>query len=367
MIFHPQRSLADGTDRWSAKSGRAASGSHAELMKGDRHSVSVRTGASAPGSPSWPVEAGTFVAVAALAWYFVYLRYIFNSEFPLATSQALAEGSAYIPFQFRALVPWIAGAVRSAGIADLATAYKWLEWASLAGVFYAFRYLLTPLMARGTAGLLSFSVFFILPWNYILPRGIPILLPYDLPAVMFFTLGLALLRRRNWGWYYIVFVLGCMNRETMVFLAVVLIAMDFGGRHHRSLLPHLGLHVAIWGTVKVLMSVLYGDNPGTAFELYHVGTNVLHLKTNFELLIDPQSLLLILSNFGFAWVLAFVLWKRVDDRFTRKAIWVFPPYIVLTFIAGNMNEIRVFGELMPLVLVPALLIVVSFAGAKAAP
>ena len=50
----------------------------------------------------------------------------------------------------------------------------------------------------------------------------------------------------------------------------------------------------------VLMSVLYGNNPGTAFELYHVGTNVLHLKTNFELLVNPQSLLLILSNFGFA-------------------------------------------------------------------
>ena len=113
------------------------------------------------------------------------------------------------------------------------------------------------------------------------------------------------------------------------------------------------------------MSVLYGDNPGTAFELYHVGTNVLHLTTNFELLIDPQSLLLILSNFGFAWVLALVFWKRVDDRFTRKAIWVFPPYLILTFIAGNMNEIRVFGELMPLVLVPALLIVLSFARVKA--
>ena len=201
MIFHPQRSLADWTDRWSAGSGQTASNSHAELMKGHRHSVSGGAGASAPGVRSWPVEIGTLVAAGVFAWYFVYLRYLFNSEFPLATPQALAEGTAYIPFQFRALVPWIAGAIQSMGIADLATAYKALDWASLVGVYYAFRYLLAPLMARGTAALLSFAVFFILPWNYILPRGIPILLPYDLPAVMFFTLGLALLRRRNWGWY----------------------------------------------------------------------------------------------------------------------------------------------------------------------
>jgi len=336
-------------------------------MKGHRRSDRAGAGTPPPPPSPWSVQLGTFASVALFAWYFVYLRYQFNTEFPLATPIALAEGSAYIPFQFRALIPWIAHAMQTTGVADLATAYKALDVVSLVGLYYAFRYLLTPLMSRGAAGLLSFAVFFVLPWNYIVPRGIPILLPYDLPAVMFFTLGLALLRRRLWTWYYIVFAAGCLNRETMVFLAVVLIAVEFGGEHHRSLLRHLGIHVAIWGAVKVLMTMLYGNNPGTAFEIYHVGTNVLHLTTNFKLLIDPQSLLLILSNFGFTWVLAVVFWKRVDDRFTRRANWVIPPYVLLTFIAGNMNEIRVFGELMPLVLVPALLATRSFVRVKTSP
>lgn len=312
----------------------------------------------------WPVQLGTFAAVVVAAWYFVHLRYLFNSEFPLATPAALADGTAYIPFQFRALIPWIADAIRSSGMADLTTSYKWLEGGAVAGLYYAFRYLLSPHLTRGSAGLLSFSIFFVLPFNYILPRGIPILLPYDLPAVLFITLGLALMRRRLWRWYYVVFAVGCLNRETMVFLAVVLIAVDFGGPNHRSLLPHLGMHAAIWAVVKILMTMLYGDNPGTAFELYHAGTQTLHLTTNIQMLVAPQSLLLILSNFGFAWVIVVAFWKRVDDRFTRKAIWVIPPYILLTFVAGNMNEIRVFGELLPLVLVPALIIAASFVRSK---
>ena len=333
-------------------------------MKGQRGNVSVESGDRAA-SRSWIPELGTFAMVAVLAWYFVYLRYLFNTEFPLATPAALADGTAYIPFQFRALVPWIANAIHASGLADLATAYKWLEAGSVVGLYYAFRYLLASVVSRGTAGLLSFSIFFVLPWNYILPRGIPILLPYDLPAVMFFTLGLALLRRRLWVWYYIVLTAGCLNRETMVFLAVVLVAVEFGGPRHRSLLPHMALHAAIWAAVKILMSTLYGSNPGTAFELYHVGTQVLHLKTNLELLIVPQQLLLILSNFGFVWILIAVFWKRMDDRFSRCALWVIPPYVLLTFVAGNMNEIRVFGELMPLVLVPALLVAMSVVSAKA--
>ncbi len=337
-------------------------------MTGHGRRTPARSGdrATARMSP-WSVQLGTFAAVVVSAWYFVHLRYLFNSKFPLATPAALADGTAYIPFQFRALIPWIAGAIRSSGMADLTTAYQWLEGSAVVGLYYAFRYLLAPLMTRGAAALLSFSIFFVLPFNYILPRAIPILLPYDLPAVLFMTLGLALMRRRMWGWYYIIFAVGCLNRETMVFLAVVLIALDFGGPNHRSLLPHLGVHAAIWGVVKVLMSMLYGGNPGTAFELYHVGTQTLHLTTNIQLLVAPLSLLLILSNFGFAWVIVVAFWKRVDDRFTRKAIWVIPPYLLLTFIAGNMNEIRVFGELMPLVLVPALSIAMSFIRVRTAP
>ena len=334
-------------------------------MKAPRHNSPTEvSGWAADGPPAWATHLGTLALVAAFAWYFVYLRYWFNTEFPLATPAALADGSAYKPFQFRALAPWIASLIRSTGIADLTTAYQWIEGVSVVGLYYSFRFLLSETSSRQVSGVLSFAVFYVLPWNYLLPRGIPILLPYDLPAVMFFTLGLALLRRRIWWWYYAVLAVGSLNRETMVFLAIVLFATDAGRSSRRAMGLHLAGHAVVWIGVRLLMTSLYGGNPGNAFELYHVGTQVPHIKTNLELLIAPQHLLLILSNFGFAWILVAAFWKRIGDQFTRRALWVLPPYVLLTFIAGNMNEIRVFGELMPLILVPALLIVMNLIRVK---
>jgi hypothetical protein len=144
---------------------------------------------------SWTAEVGVFVAVAVIAWYFVQLRYALNAEFPLATlsesATSLTAGTGYIPFQFRALIPWIAGALGGS-----VAVYRWLDVAAVIGIFYSFRFLLAGLFVGRSLLFLPFVMFYFLPWNYLLPRGIPILLPYDLWAVAFMALGLALLRRR---------------------------------------------------------------------------------------------------------------------------------------------------------------------------
>jgi hypothetical protein len=306
-------------------------------------------------SRSWAAELGVFVAVAVIAWYFVHLRYVFNSEFPLATlsesATSLTAGTGYIPFQFRALIPWIAGALGGS-----IAVYRWLDVVAVVGIFYSFRFLLAGLFRGRALLLLPFVVFYFLPWNYLLPRGIPILLPYDLPAVAFTALGLALLRRRAWPWYYAVLLVGCLNRETIVFLGIVFFAMELRRLPHQSLVVHLLLHAIIWLGVRFLMLGLYGDNPGTAFELYHVNSNVLHLKTNLDILLAPEHLIMVLSSFGFAWVLLIAGWKWIDDSFTRRALWIVPPYVILTFIAGNINEIRVFGELTPVIAMPVVVV-----------
>ncbi len=295
-------------------------------------------------------ETGLFVLVALMAGYFVFLRYELNTEFPLATLTNLADGTAYKPFQFRMLVPWLASGLAAAGTVDLLRAYQIIDALSVIGLFYAFRYLLADYLTGATLTLGSFLVFYALPWNYLLARDLPLILPYDLAAVAFFTLGLALLKRHRWTWFYPVFVVACLNRETMVFLVVVLLAVEYGRIPNRSLGIHAAAMVGIWLVIKFVMGALYTGNPGNALELYHVNSNVLHITTNIDRLLIPRHLLVVLSNFGFAWLIVLVGYNRIHDRFARRSLWMAPLFVLMILIVGNINEIRVFGELLPVVM-----------------
>lgn len=313
----------------------------------------------------WVREAVICLGVIVAAWYFVHLRYRLNQEFPLATLSSFLDGTAHRPFQFRMLVPWLVGGLQVTGLGEI-TLYRILDALSVVGIFYSFRYYLSGFIDRDVAGLLSFSVFYALPWNYLLAREIPILLPYDLPSIALLTLALALLHRRKWLPFYAVLVLGALNRETIVFVTIAFALVEFGRQSRRDFALHLAGQLGIWLAVKTTMGVIYANNPGSAFEFYHVGTTSPHWKTNLEMLVSGPHLLLMLSNFGFAWVIVLAGWRHLTDPFLRKALWIIPPYLLLVLIAGNANEIRVYGELLPVIMAPAALIIMSFASSLAA-
>lgn len=311
-------------------------------------------------SDRWIREALVFAGVVIAAWYFVHLRYSLNQEFPLATLSSFLDGTAHKPFQFRMLVPWLVGGLQATGLREL-TLYRIFDALSVVGIFYTFRYYLSGFIDKDVAGLLSFSVFYALPWNYLLAREIPILLPYDLASIVFMTLALAFVHRRKWLWFYAVFALGAINRETIVFVTIAFALVEVGLQPRRSLAMHLAAQAGIWLVVKASLGMLYAGNPGAAFEFYHVGTTDPHWRTNLQMLVSAPHLLLILSSFGFAWVIVLAGWRQLQDPFLRKALWIVPPYLLLVLIAGNVNEIRVYGELLPVIMAPAAMIIMTMA------
>lgn len=304
-------------------------------------------------------EAFVLAGVVIAAWYFVHLRYLLNQEFPLATLSSFLDGTAYKPFQFRMFIPLLVGGLGSAGFLSENALYRFVDVLAVIGIFYSFRFYLSGFVDKEVAGLLSFSVFYALPWNYLLARDIPILLPYDLASVALMTLALAFLHRRNWTWFYVVFALGALNRETMLFTALVFALVEFGKRSRTSLAVHLSAQIAIWFAIKTTMGAIYSGNPGTAFEYFHVGTETPHWRTNLNVLVNGPHLLLFLSNFGFAWVIVVAGWRHLQDQFLRSTLWIIPPYVFMVLLAGNANEIRVFGELLPVIMAPAVIIVMS--------
>lgn len=304
-------------------------------------------------------EAAILLIVAAMAWYFVYLRYRVNRELPLATLEALTAGTAYKPFQFRVLVPWLARELSRLGFGPLLDIYKSIDWVATVAIYYSVRYYLKTYLSGTASALLAFAVFWVLPWNFIMARDIPIYLPYDLTVIVFMTLALAFLVRRQWIPFYIIFIAATFNRETTIFITAAFVSIEWGLRSKNSLAVHAATQFAIWGGVKLLTGSLYAGNPGSTLEFDHADTTISHWRTNIDFLTTPKHLLVFLSNFGFLWLLLIAGWDRLMRYRLRRTLWIIPAVVLTTFFIANINELRIYADLFPFVLIPALLVIVS--------
>ncbi len=300
-------------------------------------------------------EAGIFLLVLAIAWYFVWLRYQLNRPLPQVALNALADGMAPKPFQYRILVPWLAGAMSGHGWGGLVDWYRGIEIAALVGLYYSFRLLIAQFVERA-ATLLSFTVFYALVWNILLPRDRPALLPYDLTAVALMTICVVLTVRRQWLWYYPLFLLGVLNRETILFCTFFFLLSNWKQMSRGRLTLHLVAQVVLWVGVKLILMSLYGDNRGQDFEYYHTSTTLPHWQTNLEMLLNWRFFIMVASAFGFIWVLIPVGWRRLVNPTLRQLPLVTVPYFVVLLFLGNLNELRAYAEILPFVLVPALVV-----------
>jgi len=297
---------------------------------------------------------GAFVFVALLtliaaSFYVAILRALLNRDFPLATLEAMIDGTARTPFQYRILIPWLVGYLRDITGLSVMALYQLAEALAVAGVILSTRYLLLGFFPRRSATILSFGALLILPWNYLLPREIALFIPADLPAVAFFTLGLALIARGKWTAFYPLFIIATFNRETTCFLSGAFALTQFSTMRRTALVAHLGAQTALWVAIKVWLAKIYAGNPGEIFEIHGVGSNLSHLAANLEFLFTPERALILLSSFGFLWI-PLVLWRgRIGEPFIRLALWTLPIYALAMLVIGNLNEIRIFGEFIPLV------------------
>jgi hypothetical protein len=281
-------------------------------------------------------------------------------EFPLATLEALTAGAAYKPFQFRVLVPWLASGLSQLGFGPLLEIYKSIDLVATVGIYYSTRYYLATFLKREPSTVLAFAVFWALPWNFLLARDIPIYLPYDLTVVLFMTLALALMVRAQWSLFYAVFIAATFNRETTPFITAAFVSLEWGKRSSHSLIGHAAAQLAIWAGVRMLTGHLYASNPGAALEFTHADTTIPHWRTNIDVLTTPKYLFVVLSNFGFSWLLVLIGWNRLRHLRIRRTLWIVPVVIATTFLIANINELRIYGDLIPFVLIPALLVLVSY-------
>jgi hypothetical protein len=266
----------------------------------------------------------------------------------------MVYGRAPQPFVTRVLVPWL---IRAAVAVTPPTARAQIEESvrrSLTneGKPFSLWWLarLTLDVPAPAVDVIPIVVLFALPGLY----GYGSML-YDLPALALFTLGLALVAARQFWLYALVSTVCVLNKETGLLLTLVW-AVSEAHKHKlkpRQLALGFGLHVGFWLVVRGLLFWYFRNNPGESIAL-HLFRNaqVLAVPGNWFLFRPVTGWLILPMGFNVFYVLGFIAslfaLKRAP-QFLKAAFWIGVPLFVLTWLFGNVDEMRVYYELLPIV------------------
>lgn len=308
----------------------------------------------------------TWTAAVVAALGYAALRVATNQTTDQATFEDLAHGTASLPFQYRALAPLLVSGVRSVlpSISHEA-AFGAVDALSALAVYASFRLLLSLFFRKeDRRDVFALGVFIPLMLNLAFPyRYNALFFPWDTPSVALFTLGLYLLHTKKWGWYYVVFAAATLNRETSCFLTLCYALAYF----REDGLPRVSIHVAaqaaIWLTIKTILYWAYLGNPlldpaGSGFFFYQV-------ERSIRILTSPVGLLYLITALGGTWVVLALLQRFIDEPILRRSFYFVPVFLAGMFVVGEMMEVRIYSELIPLVtaglLVAARRVLVSLA------
>ena len=311
----------------------------------------------------------TYLLLAGSAHF--ALVYTLNTR-PMLSLPAFETGTEHAPFQYRALTAWIyAAADRTLSIPRVLAAHLppsmsevhdfvtlLLTFVSLVVAVLATRVALHHLTGEHMWS--RWGALLVLPmayYHYLLEFGhpccTPLQLPYDLPSVAFFAVCIALIVTDRMLWLYPVFALATLNRESAIFLVLMLGLYQSvrwgsaGWRSRRALVSAahmLGLTL-VWCALRSLLHRVYHPIALTGTQ---VAGFEIHVLDNLGYLFKPFYWTSFLSLFGFTWLFVYAHWRDVPSAGIRRMLWIGPLYLAAMYIVGVLSEIRIFGELIAL-------------------
>jgi hypothetical protein len=275
------------------------------------------------------------VAFSAYQFYYVWLAWKGFSYLEL-----VAYSLEDRPYVYRLLIPVLSRALE--GLTGIHAVYCmiFLFVLSAIGLFYALRYLYTAFLEdHSYASIVSFvgcEITFLL-----ILLGVKV---YDIATAMFFALSLGLLARGKYIPYYLLFAIASLNRDT-TFLLTLFFIVYFLNRMPRPQY-FFGVLYQIFAYIAVKASVMsvYAEVPGELFFFNPIGV----IKGYGD---QPEWFAILILSF-FVVLLGMALYQRNDKpKFLRAAFMtIFPAQLVLHVFLGYPYEIRVFAEMMPVLL-----------------
>ena len=319
---------------------------------------------SLSGQGNFLLEVVFLLSALVVSFFFGQLRLRICEHF--VTPEMFADMANHMgnkPWQYRILVPEMANALSRLKLPVEISLFGWARWIELGFMFLtviAFRrYLDLFLKDRRVSAIMAFMIFLVLPFHVFFPRPYFANYWFDTPALLFLTLGLTFLYQKKWTLYYGLFVVATLNRETTCFLTMIYLFTTLGRERLPRIAGHCAAQFVIWMSIKVVLGRVFAGNPGVDGFEWMDGSGVPHWLDNLRFFAKPSNVPAFLSMMGFLWIPVLCYYKRIDDVFVRRALWVIPVFFSGMFFVANIYELRIFAELIPVVLTPFLLILVG--------
>jgi hypothetical protein len=281
---------------------------------------------------------------------------------PFLKLQEYASGHAKLPYQGRVLMAWVMHALagKVTHIAAHAPSGRLRDPYVLVQTLCVFLALPVAILATrgsiakltGNAAFARWAAFLVALMAYfdlVLDYGLNYTLPYDVPSLAFFCLGIYLVMTRRWWAFYPVFVVATLNRETYIFMAVFCAVWLWTEAEAwplvdkaRLILPHLLAQGVLWVAIKwwIRQQFLGNATEGAT------GFFNLAVKTNVHSMLNPGQWPLFASLFGFLWIPLFLGRRYIRNRGIARATAVIVPlWLMAMFLVGVVVEVRVFSEL----------------------
>ena len=165
---------------------------------------------------------------------------------------------------------------------------------------------------------------------------------YDFPALFLFTLGLLFLKQRKWNHFLILFLIACFNKETIILLTMIFAIHFYNDKEMERKFYYklIAAQLLIFGFIKILLFILFFDNPGGIVEFHLIDRNYL-LFNGYSLTTFVVLLIITLTIFSG--------WSE-KPKFLKDALWIGIPLLILTLLFGFFDELRDYYEVLPVII-----------------
>ena len=311
--------------------------------------------------------------------FFTYFYFLYTHEYAPGSYQKIANHEADKVFQTRLLITSLANLLEPA-IPLLRTAFQWavpypidyevilqlINVAFLAALISLIRPLSKSLGYQVTPAA-SFLILLPVSWNFIIINGLidgaGLYYPYDIPSLTFFAAGVILFQQKKWLWFYPVFLLACLNRESACFISLggFLLTLQIGKKtnfvetlkSNRSMLAQVIAQAGIWLALRLILCYAFRNNPGEFFEKPHSMVDFIAKIWNGEAHWAMSNPRWFLTLFAGVWVVPFLYWKKLNSS-AKRFLGLGLIYLLVLVFRSNMMETRVFNELNVILTVCAL-------------
>ena len=290
----------------------------------------------------------------AVTFCFLYFQKIISkADFNSPNSiNAVLSFETFKPFQFRLFIPIIFKALSFLSFIPSKALFMLMSCVIVYLTILAYYYILGEYFNNKLANLLLAPVIiYPMVWNYILLNES--FQYYDLCAILIFTVGLYFILTENFKLLITVFIIGILNKETVIYLLFAFLLFNYKNLLTKKILIKTSTLVLIFLSIKGALFFIFRTNPGDVVEWCY-SVNIEILSNLHKNRVYAKNLAL---SFGglYIFILALFLskrWKKFNSINSPQKMYMnfaLVPYLILGFFIVYFTEVRVYEELIPMV------------------